>query len=186
MTTGIRKFAFFSIPERSVITIGLLTYVVLGMAGSAFDRGSSAQNILYAVSGVGLVAAGVVAAMHLVRRNHTIVASGFVILAIAEAMLIVGGVPSAATDYLASFAGGVMYYIPGLLLISLPSVMPLVVRALGVLAAAPWAVFAFQNLTGKAPAFDAPVTVVGYILLSLAVIGWAISLARPEEAETSR
>ncbi|GEM_PF-5318937 len=184
MTTGIRKFDFFSTPEHSVITIGLLAYVVLGMAGSALDRGS-AQNILYAVSGVGIVAAGVCAAMRLVRRNQTIAASGFVILAIAESMLLVGGVPSAATGYSASFAGGVLYYVPGLLLISLPSIMPLVVRALGALAAVPWAIYAFQNLTGEAPASDAPVTVVGYILLSLAAIGWAIALARADGGETS-
>ena len=183
MNAGKAKFGLVSTPERAVISIGLLVGVVLGAVGGAVGRGT-AQNALFALSSMGLVAAYVVLAIGHAHRRHTLTASGFVILAIGEALIATGD-PSNAHGYSSAFAGGVMYYIPGLLLISLPEVMPLVVRLLGLLAALPWVVFAIQNWKGQAPASDSTLATVGYLLLSATIIGWIVASARSSDTENA-
>ena len=95
----------------------------------------------------------------------------------------IGGIPSAFPGYNPGFAGGVMNYVPGLLLVSLPRVMPGWVRVLGTLAAIPWTMFAIQNLTGGQPSFNGAVAIVGYLLMSLAAIGWVVTLWRNREVQ---
>src|SRR3989304_627053 len=105
---------------------------------------------------------------------------GLLILAIPETMLWAGGTPDSAT-YATTFAGGVMFYVPALPLISVPSRLPIPVRAIGVIAALPWAVHAYRYLTGESPAADSGVVIAGYILLSLTVLGAIVDLLRAQE-----
>ena len=74
-----------------------------------------------------------------------------------------------------------MFYVPALLLISLPKALPWPVRVMGVLASLPWAVFSAQFIMGQTPSYSDLLATIGYALLGLTAIAWIVVLARTPE-----
>lgn len=162
--------------DALLVAIGLLVAVGAGLSGGLFEAGST-QSVLYALSSLGWVVATALLCLRHARRGESTVAAGFMLLTIAEAMLWAGGRPG-DPGYLAGFAGGTMFYVPGLLLVGLPAVYSLLVRTTAVLGAGVWAVGAAISLTGGEFAGTDPLALVGYTLVSLAYVGVAVRALR--------
>lgn len=180
LTTPIIRTGIFSNAERGIITVGLLTAVVLGLAGGPVGPGAL-QTVLFALSSLGWVAATMLLALRHARLggSHTLVAAGMAILTVAEMMLWAGGNPS-ATGTGQTSAGGAMFYAPALLLVSVPTAYPWLVRIMGILASLPWAAFTFQFLAGQMPSYQGGLALMGYALISVTMIAWVVVLGRTE------
>ena len=78
----------------------------------------------------------------------------------------------------ASFAAGVLLYAPALLLMATSPWAPRWTRMVGAMAAAPFAAHGLAFFGGAAVESDGPLPSVGYALLTLTIIGWAITVLR--------
>jgi hypothetical protein len=160
--------------ERAIIAGGLLVGVVLGMAGN-IPAEDWLRNLLFAVSSIGLMVAGVLIVLREARRGADLVAAGFAIFAVAEIIIWVGGGTTGPASE-APFAAATLFYVPALLLISVPPRFVLWARVAGALAALPFGIHATVYLLGGNPAEI--LQIAGYLLLSVAVIGWAVDAVR--------
>ncbi len=162
--------------ERRVIAIGLLVAVAAGIAGGGFES-VSVQTVLYALSSLGWVVATAILAFRHGERGEFIVGAGFLVLTIAETLLWVNG-RTGDPGYETGFAGGAMFYVPGLLMLGLPSVYPWLIRMFAVLGAGAWAVGSVAFWTGSGFASTDPLALGGYGLLSAALVGVAVVTLR--------
>lgn len=161
--------------ERATIVGGLAVFVVLGLVANIPGEGAL-QDLLHAVSSVGLVVAAALLALSEARRGADLVAAGFAVLAIAQVVMWAG----AGTGSDASFAAAALFFAPALMLISLPPRFALWARTAGALAAVPFGIHAVVFLLGGSTA--EVLEIAGYVLLSVAVIGWAVDVFRPSQA----
>lgn len=152
---------------------GLAVGAVLGLAGDQLPVGS-AHVLLLLVSSVGLVVGTALLTCWHLRRGRALVGAGFAILTVAEMLIWATGGPVVGDE--ASFAAGVAFYVPALLLVAVPAVLPVWARAAAVLAGVAFGALATVALTGGAPA---PVLQdAGYGLLTLSLVGWALDVLR--------
>lgn len=170
ITAGSRRWTV----RGATIVGGLLVGVVLGMAGNVPPQGWL-QTVLFAVSSVGLVVAAALLVLQEARRGADLAAAGFGIFAVAEIIIWVGGGTTGPAGE-APFAAATLFYVPALLLISAPPRFALWARAAGALAAVPFGIYAVVFLLGGKP--DAVLEIAGYLLLSVAAIGWAVDVVR--------
>lgn len=147
---------------------------VLGFGGN-FAPVGPVQNLLYALSAAGLVLGAIMLAVRHATAGLTLPAAGFAILALAETRILN---PTDVPGGEASFAAGVLLYAPALLLIALSPWAPWWTRALGALAAVPFAVHALAFFGGVTVDSDGPIPSVGYALLTLMIVGWIITVLR--------
>jgi hypothetical protein len=159
---------------RVIIAGGLAVGAVLGYGGN-FAPVGPVQDLLYALSAAGLVLGAVLLAVEHAVMGHLLAAAGFVILALGEARLIN---PTDAPGAEASFAAGVLLYVPALLLIATSPWAPRWTRAIGALAAVAFAVHAVGYFGGASMETDGPVVGVGYTLLTVAILGWLVTVLR--------
>ena len=158
---------------RWVVAGGFAVGVVLGQAGGFFKPGP-AQNVLFALSSLGLVAGAPVMAIRQGQLRRFLVAAGFGVLPVAEMMIWSGGPGNAG-----SFAGAVMFYVPALLLISVPAGLPMACRVLGIVAAIPWLAYSGAYLIAGQAVLA--IQIAGYLLFSAAAIGWLVVAVRDRE-----
>lgn len=178
MTTRMVTASRVLTSEQVIVTVGLLVGVVLGIIGNIPAEGWL-QNLLFAVSSIGLTVAGVLLVLRETRRGADLVAAGFAIFAAAEIIIWVGGGTTGSASE-APFAAATLFYVPALLLISVPQRFALWARAAGALAAVPFGVHAVVFLLGGNPAEI--LEIAGYLLLSVAVIGWVVDVVRSTRA----
>lgn len=162
-----------------VTVASLVVGAVLGQVGGALGVGTN-QTVLFAVSSVGLTVGAVLLAVRHLERGDALVAAGFAILAVAETMIWTAGGPQHGGE--AAFAGATLFYVPALLMISLAAAFPSWVRAVGTLAAIPFGIHASLFLLGAEPTSQGVPAIAGYVLLTLAVLGWIVALVRSPEA----
>lgn len=160
---------------RTTIVGGLAVFVVLGLVANIPGEGAL-QDLLHAVSSIGLVVAVALLALREARRGGDLVAAGFAILAVAQVVMWAGF----GTGSEASFAAAVLFFAPALLLISLPPRFAFWARMAGALAAVPFGIYAGVFLLGGKPA-DV-LEIAGYLLLSVAAIGWAVDVVRSRKS----
>jgi hypothetical protein len=156
--------------------LGLAAGAGFGQAGNMVPMGA-AQNVLWALSSLGLVVSNVLLSTAYHRGKNELVAAGFLLLAIGE-MIIWSGGHMGEPGAKASFTAGLLFQVPALFLISVPKVLPIWVRALGILAASCFARQAFDYLMLWSPSTSSVFVIVGYIGLTLAFIGYIIEVAR--------
>lgn len=150
-------------------------FVVLGLIANVPGEGPL-QDLLHAVSSIGLVVAAALFALREARRGADLVAAGFAILAIAQVVMWAG----AGTESEASFAAAALFFAPALLLISLPPRFAIWTRIAGALAAIAFGAHGVAFLLSGSPpegllnAEDS----LAYPLLIIAVIGWAVDVIR--------
>ncbi len=161
---------------RSIVVGALAVGAVLGFGGNFFEQGST-QNVLYAVSALGLILASVLLAVQHLSAGHLLVAAGFVLLALGETRLLN---PTDAPGAEASFAGGVLLYAPALVMIALSKWAPLWARVTGAIAAVPFAVHGLVYLGGGDIDSTGPLAAIGYALLTVTIIGWIVAVLRSE------
>jgi hypothetical protein len=115
------------------------------------------------------------------RRDHSIVAAGFALLALAESISLSGiflmaSAPTFPGAY--TFAAGTALYAVALPLASVPPAFPLWTRIVGTLAAIPFAAYALLWLLGRSPAPSGPLASIGYVLLIVSILSWMITVLR--------
>jgi hypothetical protein len=120
-------------PINIIAAIGLGLGVVFGMAGT-FVAQPTLQAVLWAIDGAGLVMAAALLSLKYFRMAHDIVAAGFMVFAIAEAVIMSGAAAGPAAS-VPSFAAGTALWVVALLLINIPKKFATPVRLLGVVSA---------------------------------------------------
>ena len=164
---------------RTTIVGGLAVFVVLGLVANIPGEGAL-QDLLHAVSSIGLVVAAALLALREAHRGGDLVAGGFAILAIAQIVMWAG----AGTGGEASFAAAALFFAPALLLVSLPPCFAIWTRAAGALAAVPFGAHGVAYLLSGSPPeglLNAEGN-IAYPVLIIAVIGWAVDVFRSTRA----
>jgi hypothetical protein len=166
---------------RVIASVGLTVGGTLGMAGT-FATSASLRGLAWGIDGIALVTACALLMLHYFKLGQEVVAAGFLVFGIGESLL----VSSAAMDLARStpsFGGGVGLWAAGLVLISAPGALPIVVRLLGFAAALLFAVTACCILAG-APItpLTRPLPFFAYPVLVATFVGWIIQLLRYDSA----
>ena len=138
------------------------------MAGT-FVTQSNVQALLWAM---GLVMAAALLTLKFFRAGHDLVAGGFLVFAIAEAVLMSGTAAGPAAS-VPAFAAGTALWALALLLISIPRQFLLPVRLLGIVSAILFAVVAARIFCGEQllPT-AAPLPFYAYPFLVMTFLGW--------------
>ena len=121
-------------PVRQLTAAALGVGVVFGFGGNFLPE--LPQTLAHVVSSIGLVVGSVTLALSLLRQLREFVAAGLLVLAMAELVMWNNG-SSVELGHLA-FSSSVMFYVPGLLLVSIPRGFPIWSRIAGGLAAIPF------------------------------------------------
>lgn len=159
-----------------IISLGFIIFAAFGIVGSNISAGNL-QNLLYEISSIGLIASCALMTLRLFRSNFDFLAAGFLLLGIAEAVMSSGTALGNLTGQ-AEFGAGMALYVPALLMISIPAVLWLWLRIIGVLASIPFAIAAVKIFWGHLIPSNSPLPGFGYGLLTFAIIGWIISILR--------
>lgn len=165
--------------NNRIASIGLAIGAIFGLAGSLVS-GPQLQIFLYEFSSVGLTAACVLLAMKFLRQKQDIVATGFLLLAIGEAVMSVGTAAGQLGGQ-AAFGAGMALYVPALLFISIPPKFPLWVRLMGIAASIPFAIAAATIFMGGQILSTAALPGAGYGLLTLTIVGWIGTLLQEKK-----
>lgn len=154
---------------------GLAAWAGLGLVGSLAGPGAT-QNLSFAISAIGLVTGGALLCVRYFSVGATMVATGFALLVLAESHAL--GLAAGGAVATGSIGSSAALYIPGLLLVSLPAVLPVLGRIVGVLATIPFAALAWLYTTGAAVDPTNPFAGAGYGLMSVAVLVWLYAIYR--------
>ncbi|MDP9252435.1 MAG: hypothetical protein M3O80_05460 [Chloroflexota bacterium] len=160
--------------DRPLIVAGLAIGAVFGFAGGIAGPGG-ANSLLYAISSAGLIVGCLFATLSAYERGMRVRAAGFACLALAEAVMHSG---TGGANAESAFAGGALLYVPALLLIAAEAGLSPITRAAGALAALPFGVHSVAFYLGADVSYAGPLAQGGYVLLSLAIIGWIVSALR--------
>lgn len=165
-------------PVRRLTAAALAVGVVFGVGGNFLP--DTAQIFAHLLSSVGLVVGCVTLAVLLLHQRRDLVAAGLLVLAIAELGMWNNGPSTELSDI--AFASSVAFYVPGLLLASIPAGFPIWSRIAGGLAAIPFGIHAVQFFLGDAPATSGAYAIAGYMLMSVAIVGWIVATLRRADA----
>jgi hypothetical protein len=162
-------------PLDILAAIGFAFGATLGMAGS-FIAQPNLQALLWAIDGTGLVMAAALLALKYFRAGYDLVAAGFLVFAIAEAVLMSGTAAGPAAS-VSAFAAGTALWALALVLISVPRQFELPVRLLGLASAVLFASTAARIYSGEQllPS-STPLPFYAYPVLVMTLIGWIWSL----------
>lgn len=152
--------------------ICLVIGALLGLAGS-FAPTASLRGLAWGIDGTALIVAASLLAVHFLRLGAQSVAAGFLVFIAGQTLVLSG---SAMTLDASSplFAAGAALWAAALALISFANVMPLAVRALGVVAALLFAATALQVFSGTSlTPLSEPLPVFAYPVFVLTLFGWA-------------
>jgi hypothetical protein len=160
-----------------VAAFGLALGAVLGMAGT-FVAQPNIQALLWAIDGAGLVMAAALLALKYFRTGDDLVSGGFLVFAIAEAVLM-SETAAGPTASVPAFAAGTALWAVALLLISIPRQFVLPVRLLGLVSAILFAIISARIFWGEQllPT-SAPLPFYAYPFLVMTFMGWIWSLLR--------
>jgi hypothetical protein len=161
-----------------VATFGLALGAVFGMAGT-FVTQPNVQALLWAIDGAGLVMAAALLALKYFRTGHDLVAGGFLVFAIAEAVLMSGTAAGPAAS-VPAFAAGIALWVVALLLISIPRQFALLVRLLGLVSGILFAIIAAKLFWGEQLLpISTPLPFYAYpFLVMTSWVGFGISCTR--------
>jgi hypothetical protein len=158
--------------SRLIAPSGLVIGAVLGMAGT-FVPSASLRGLLWGLDGIALVIATALLTIHHFRRGNDLVAAGFLVFVVGEALILAG----AAMDLEASaplFGAGIGLWAASLTLVSAPNVMPSWLRLVATIAALLFATVAVQIFMGRAlTPLSQPLPFFAYPFLAAALFGWA-------------
>jgi hypothetical protein len=156
---------------------GLLVGATFGLAGT-FVSSPQLQASLWAIDSVGLVVASSLLAVKYLRTGSELLATGFLVFAIGEGVLL-SGTAAGPTSSVPPFAAGIALWAAALIIISAPPYFPAWLRLLGGVAAALFAVTAARIYAGEMLLPTAtPLPFFAYPFLVGTLLGWVWTLLR--------
>ena len=162
-------------PQRQIAApCALVIGAAFGIAGT-FASSVSVRGLLWGVDGVALVVAGALLTIYHVSRGNNLIAAGFLVFVVGQTLVLAtAAVPLDTSGPV--FGSGAALWAASLVLVSVPSVMPLWVRAVGIAAAALFCIVAARLFLGQPlDALSRPLPYFAYPLLAVTMFGWAWS-----------
>jgi hypothetical protein len=161
-----------------IAAVGLAFGGAFGMAGAMVTQ-QNVQAILWAIDGAGLVMATTLLAMKYFRMGNDIVAGGFLVFAIGEGVILLSGPAAGLAGSVPAFAAGTALWGTALLLVSIPKVLAVPVRLLGIVSAALFIITSVRIFWGEQllPT-STPLPTYAYPLLVATFVGWIWTLWR--------
>jgi hypothetical protein len=164
-------------PVNTLAAIGLALGAVLGLAGTLTTQ-PNAQAVLWAIDACGLVMACALLASKFHKTGSEIVAGGFLVFAIGEAVIL-SGTAAGPVASVPSFGAGIALWSTALLLISIPRQFPAWVRGFGVIASILFLITAAKIFLGdQVLPTQSPMPFFAYPFLVITFIGWIWVLLR--------
>lgn len=164
---------------KGLVLTGLAVGAALGMAGT-FVAADNVRAVLWAVDGTALVVATSLLALENFRKGNDLVAAGFLVYAIGEAVML-GGTAGSLEASLPAFAAGTALWAAGLLLTSVPKGHVLWGRAAGCIAAVLFAIVALRIFWGDPVSpISRPLPYFAYPFLVATFAGWGWSVVKGE------
>jgi hypothetical protein len=162
---------------RIVAVIGLALGGVFGLAGTMVEQ-ANLRSLFWGIDGAGLVVATAILALQYFRRGNDALASGFLVFAIGEGVILTSAAaPLDATG--PPFAAGAALWSAGLLLTSIPPGFALWTRAAGAIGGILFAITSARILWGEQVLpTSSPLPYFAYPFLVLSFIGWIWSVLR--------
>jgi hypothetical protein len=161
-----------------IAAVGLALGGALGMAGAMVTQ-QNVQAILWAIDGAGLVMATALLAMKYFRMGNDIVAGGFLVFAIGEGVILLSGPAAGLAGSVPAFAAGTALWGTALLLVSIPKVLAVPVRLLGIVSAALFIITSVRIFWGeRLLPTSTPLPTYAYPLLVATFVGWIWTLWR--------
>ncbi|MGY8667591.1 hypothetical protein Q3C01_35270 [Bradyrhizobium sp. UFLA05-109] len=166
-----------------IAAIGLALGGALGMAGAMVTQ-QNVQGILWAIDGSGLVMAAALLATKYFRAGHDVVAGGFLVFAIGEGVIMLSGPAAGLAGSIGAFAAGSALWGTALLLISVPKLLAMPIRILGIVSAMLFIVTAARIFWGEplAPT-STPLPTYAYPVLVATFAGWIWTLWRETDGK---
>ena len=165
-----------------IASAGLLAGALFGILGSIFTS-PVMQMVMYEISSVGLTAACVLLSIKFLNEKNEFIATGFLLLAIAEAVMS-GGNASGQIEGQATFGAGMALYVPAFLFIGLSKGFPMWSRITIIAASIPFLIAASIIFSGGQVLSTSPLPGAGYGLLSITIIGWVTFLFRQSNSKS--
>ncbi len=166
-----------------IASIGLGIGVILGMSGLAFTAPTT-QLCLFVISGIGFTTGLALLAFKFSKEKQEILATGFLLFAIGEAISTLNAAADEKTAN-AAFAGCMLFYFVGYLFICLTPKFPLWTRISGMASALIFVVAASRFYLGYGINSADTLPGIGYGLLTLTIVGWIVYLLRERPILTS-
>jgi hypothetical protein len=164
-------------PVNIVAAIGLVLGGVFGLLGTAV----TAQNLRAAswgIDGVGLVVATSLLALRFIRKGDDYVASGFLVFAIGEGVML-SGTAATLAESVPSFAAGTALWSAALLLTSVPKEFACWIRLVGIIGAILFAITSARIFWGEQVLpTSSPLPLFAYPFLVLTFGGWIWTLLK--------
>ena len=156
----------------TVAPVCLVIGGLFGLAGS-FAPSASLRGVAWGIDGTALVVAAALLAVHCLRQDYQSMAAGFLVFIAGQTLVLSGSAMSLEASS-PLFGAGAALWAAALVLISVPKVMPLPVRALGGVAALLFALTALQVFAGRSlTPLSEPLPSFAYPVFVLTLFGWA-------------
>ena len=162
---------------NAVAVTGLALGAVFGLLGT-FVGQRNLQSAAWGIDGTGLVVATAALALKFFREDNDIVAAGFLVFAIGEAVMLAGTATTLA-ESVPSFAAGTALWSAALLLTSIPKQFAGWTRLTGIVGAILFAATSGRIFWGsQILPTTSPLPFFAYPFLVLTFVGWIWFLLR--------
>ncbi|HEX4999767.1 MAG TPA: hypothetical protein VFY29_16225 [Terriglobia bacterium] len=163
--------------QAKIAMAGLALGGTLGMAGTVVSS-PTARAALWAIDGVGLIVATALLAVKHSREGNDIVASGFLVFAIGEA-IILSGTAAPIEASVPSFGAGVALWSVALLLTCAPRNFAIGIRVAGLIGSALFATTSARIFLGEQVLpISSPLPFFAYPFLVFTLAGWIWTLGK--------
>jgi hypothetical protein len=166
-------------PANIVAVIGLALGGTFGMIGTLVTE-RRVQAACWGIDGVGLVVATALLALQFFRKERDIVAVGFLVFSIGEAVML-SGTATTLAESAPSFAAGTALWAAALLLTSVPKEFSIWVRALSIIGCILFAITSARIFWGQhVLPTSTPLPFYAYPFLVFTFIGWIWHLMKTD------
>lgn len=164
-------------PLKIVAVIGLALGGIFGLAGT-FVGEPNLRSTFWAIDGVGLVVATTILALKYFRSGADALATGFLVFAIGEGVML-SGTAQPIEAMVPSFCAGTALWAAALLLTGIPRGFAIWIRLVSLVGAILFATTSARILWGERILPTAiPLPSFAYPFLVLAFVGWIWTLMR--------
>jgi hypothetical protein len=160
-----------------IAAIGLISGAVFGMTGS-FVSSVSLRSLAWGIDGISLVVATALLTVFYFRKGSDITASGFLVFAIGQSLVLSSSGPALDTNVFI-FGAGAGLWSTSLFLISSQKTYPVILRFTGAVAAILFAIVAVQVFMNQAiNAGSKPFPFYAFPFFAFTILGWAWMLGK--------